>query len=416
MSSPFRKGIKMNKIGVIGGGPAGLMASFFAADHSDVTVWDSNEKTGKKLYITGKGRCNITNDKDISDFFPEILSNKEFLYSAFYTFTNEDLLNLLNSQGLKTKVERGGRVFPATDKSSDVIKTLERMVLSKGVKIKLQSEIEELSYDSNQERFQVQVRGKKEYMDKIILATGGSTYPITGSNGKGYELAQKFGHKITEISPGLIHLITEEKTKELQGLSLRNIGFICRVNGKKIYEDLGELLFTENGVSGPLILTASSKMKHSRRAEIVIDLKPGLNREQLDQRILRDFQKYSNKDIDNGLGDLLLKALIPVVLDRAKIPRDKKNHQITSDERRNLVETIKSLSFQVKDKGLLRDGIITIGGVDVKDINSSTMESKLQKGLYFAGEILDLDATTGGFNLQIAWSTGALAGRNCHEE
>ena len=405
----------MNQVGIIGGGPAGVIAGYFAAEHSQVTIFDSNEKIGKKLYITGKGRCNITNSRDISDFFSEVLSNKEFLYSSFYTFTNDDIIHLFNSYGLKTKEERGGRIFPESDKSSDVIKTLEHMIFSKGVQLRLNTKIEDLFYNEKKDTFTVKTTKESEDFDKIIIATGGCTYPVTGSTGDGYTFAEKLGHQLTEISPGLIHLVTEEDVKDLQGLSLRNIGVSCKVSGKTVYQDIGELVFTKNGFSGPLILTASSFMKSSRKAVISIDLKPGLNRGQLDNRLLRDFEKYSNKDIDNGLEDLLVKSLIPIILERSDIPKDKKIHQITQEERKRLTKNIKSLDFTIKDKGLIRDGIVTIGGVDVKDVNSSTMESKVQKGLYFAGEVLDLDATTGGYNLQIAWSTGALAGRNCYD-
>ena len=429
----------MGNIIVIGAGAAGMMAAIAAAQNGHkVTVLEKNEKAGKKIYITGKGRCNITNACDVEELFNNVVTNKKFLYSAFYGFTNDDVVAMLNDAGLKTKVERGNRVFPVSDRAGDVISALVRIMKRLGVKIEYDTTVTELivshggdedfgngsgagnESDDNKKTGRDIVTGvkcasgKTYPADAVIVATGGISYPTTGSTGDGYEFAQKTGHNVTALSPALVPFnVAEEDVKELQGLALKNSGVTIYDGKKKLYEDFGELLFTHFGVSGPTVLSASSyvaKKIKEHPLKLVIDLKPGLDTEQLDARVLRDFEEFMNKNFNNALDKLLPKSLIPVIIRRSGIDEYKKVHEISREERMRLVNTIKNLEFTLTGLRGYNEAIITQGGVSVKDIDPSAMESKKVSGLYFAGEVLDLDAVTGGFNLQIAWSTGHLAG------
>lgn len=415
----------MSKVIIIGAGAAGMMAAIAAsAAGHDVTILEKNEKAGKKIYITGKGRCNITNACDVEELFNNVVTNKKFLYSAFYGFTNEDVVAMLNDAGLETKVERGNRVFPVSDRAGDVISALVRIMKKNGVKIEYDTTVTELitvqdsETDKNTDKQKItgvkSASGRVYNADSVIVATGGISYPTTGSTGDGYGFAQKTGHNVTELSPALVPFtVAEEDVKELQGLALKNSGVTIYDGKKKLYEDFGELLFTHFGVSGPTVLSASSYVAKKIKAHplrLVIDLKPGLDAEQLDARVLRDFEEFKNKNFNNSLDKLLPKSLIPVVIKRSGIDEYKKVHEISREERMRLVDTIKNLEFTLTGLRGYNEAIITQGGVSVKDVDPSTMESKKVKGLYFAGEVLDLDAVTGGFNLQIAWSTGHLAG------
>lgn len=405
-----------NNIAVIGGGPAGIIAAGFAGSRGKkVKLFDKNNKIGKKLYITGKGRCNITNSAPIEDFFDNVMTNNEFLYSAFYSFTNEDILNLLNSYGLKTKIERGNRVFPMTDKSSDVISTMGKFLMSNNVEIVLNKEVTDIVHESDV--FTLIFRdGSKEKFEKVIIATGGKSYPTTGSTGDGYNFAQKLGHTIVAPKPALVPIEVEETwTKQLQGMTLKNVIFSAYVNNKKIHEEFGEMLFTHFGISGPIVLSMSNIINKYQKQNIKfsIDLKPALSEEKLDNRILRDFDKYNNKTIKNGLKDLLPANLIPVILKLSNIDEDKVINQITKEERLRLVKVFKNIELKFKKFRPIEEAIVTSGGVSTFEINPSTMKSKIVDGLYFAGEVIDVDALTGGFNLQIAYSTGYLAGSNC---
>lgn len=406
----------MSNIAVIGGGPAGIIAAGFAGSRGKkVKLFDKNNKIGKKLYITGKGRCNITNSAPIEDFFDNVMTNNEFLYSAFYSFTNQDILNLLNSYGLKTKVERGNRVFPITDKSSDVISTMRKFLISNSVEIVLNKEVIDIVYESNV--FTLIFRdGSKEKFEKIIIATGGKSYPTTGSTGDGYKFAQKLGHTIVAPKPALVPIEVEETwIKQLQGMTLKNVLLSAYVNNKKIHEEFGEMLFTHFGISGPIVLSMSNIINkyQKRNIKLFIDLKPALSEKKLDDRILRDFDKCNNKTIKNGLKELLPLNLIPVVLKLSDIDEDKVINQITKEERLRLVKVFKNIELKFKKFRPIEEAIVTSGGVSTFEINPSTMESKIVEGLYFAGEVIDVDALTGGFNLQIAYSTGYLAGVNC---
>lgn len=427
----------MSNVIVIGAGAAGMMAAIAAAQNGNqVTVLEKNEKAGKKIYITGKGRCNITNACDVEELFNNVVTNKKFLYSAFYGFSNDDVVAMLKEAGLETKVERGDRVFPVSDRAGDVISALVRIMKRLGVKIEYDTTVTELvishsdEVDGDMESSRTGKTGKKKAhgiiagvkcssgkiykADAVIVATGGVSYPTTGSTGDGYEFARKAGHNVTALSPALVPFnVAEEDIKELQGLALKNSGVTIYDGKKKLYEDFGELLFTHFGVSGPTVLSASSyvaKKIKEHPLKLVIDLKPGLDMEQLDVRVLRDFDEFTNKNFNNALDKLLPKSLIPVVIRRSGIDEYKKVHEISREERQRLVNTIKDLEFTLTGLRGYNEAIITQGGVSVKEIDPSTMESKLVKGLYFAGEVLDLDAVTGGFNLQIAWSTGHLAG------
>lgn len=409
----------MSKIVVIGGGAAGMAAAIGAAQsgHS-VDLYEKNEKLGKKIYITGKGRCNVTNGCDTEELFGNMVTNGKFLYSAIYGFTNFDMMDLLEESGCHLKTERGQRVFPVSDKASDVIFALERKMKSLGVSVHLNEPVRELVLDDGVcKGIVLEKSGKKVTADAVIVATGGLSYPTTGSDGDGYKFAKAAGHTVTSLSPALVPFIcAEDDVRSLQGLSLRNIE-VTVYNGKKVlWKEFGEMLFTHFGVSGPVVLSASSyAAKVIKKTPLVmdIDLKPALSREQLDARILRDFDEAKNKQFKNALNHLYPAKLIPVMIERSGIDPEKQVNEVTAVERERLLSITKA--FRVTLTGLrgFNEAIITQGGVAVKEVNPSTMESKKTPGLYFAGEVLDLDAVTGGFNLQIAWSTGMLAGRSC---
>ena len=427
------------KVVVIGGGPAGMLSAISSAKNgNDVTILEKMNMLGKKLLITGKGRCNITSSIPIEDFIKNIPGNGMFMYSCFNNFNNTDIIKILEEEGVKTKVERGNRVFPVSDKSQDVQKALIRLLTKLNVKIILNAKAEEIMVndkiidDSKKEKVVYGVKvnlEKKEsiiFADKIILATGGKSYPGTGSTGDGYKIAQNLGHSITKIKPSLVPLnVNKEKSleicKKMQGLSLKNvhIHFKDKMNNKIIYEDFGEMLFTHFGVSGPIILSGTAHLLRYKNIEnlmnnedivLSIDLKPALSEEKLNDRILRDFNKEKNKAFKNSLEDLLPKKMIPVITFLSKINPDKKVNEITKKERLNLIEVMKKLEIVIQGFRPIEEAIITSGGINIKEINPKTMESKIIKGLYFAGEIIDVDAYTGGFNLQIAYSTGYTAG------
>lgn len=406
----------MRHIAVIGGGPAGMMAAAEAAERGfAVTLLEKNEKLGKKLFITGKGRCNITNAAEIEDFFKNIPRNPKFLYSALYGFTNEDVMAMVKKQGVALKTERGGRVFPVSDKSSDILRAFSARVREAGVKVLLNTEVKSVSLDPSGDGFLISYHGTTHRFDGLVLATGGASYPATGSTGDGYRFAKALGHTVTDIVPALIPLETEEEwPKSLQGLSLKNVTLKAfNAKGRVVYEELGEMLFTHFGVSGPLVLSASSFIGASPAGtRLTIDLKPGLTADELDRRILRDFDANIRKQFINALDALLPQKLIPVIVALSGIAPETPVHQVTREERQQLVMLLKSLPVTVKKALPVEQAIITRGGVSVKEINPSTMESKLVKNLFFAGELIDVDACTGGYNLQIACSTGALAGRS----
>ena len=419
------KGIYMSKVLIIGGGAAGMMAAAFAAKNGNrVEVFEKNEKLGKKLFITGKGRCNITNAADLEDFFPAVTSNPKFLYSAFYSFTNEQVISFFEELGVKTKVERGGRVFPVSDHSSDVIQALKSEMERLGVKINLNAEVKELITEKSSTGETVNgirlVSGKKISGDAVIVATGGISYPSTGSTGDGYRFARRCGHKVSELSPSLVPMeVKEWYAGELMGLSLRNIEIRITDGKKKLYQEFGEMLFTHYGVTGPVILSASSVVgKKLKDTELTlhIDLKPALTEEQLDKRVLREFETNHNRQFKNAVDSLFPSKLRPVIVELSGIPEEKKVHEITKEERLRFVRLIKDFTMTLTGLRGYNEAIITKGGVSVKEIDPGTMESKLIKRLYFAGEVLDLDAVTGGYNLQIAWSTGYLAGMNAGVE
>lgn len=406
----------MSKIIVIGGGAAGMMAAIqSAACGHNVLLLEQNEKLGKKIYITGKGRCNLTNACDTEDLFKSVLHNGKFLYSAFYSFSNAQVIDFFESHGLATKTERGERVFPASDHASDVIRTLQKVMEDRGVKLRLCTRVQELLVEPENRIAGVRLSdGEILKADAVIAATGGCSYPSTGSTGDGYQFARSCGHQVTELRPALVPFETGESwVTELQGLSLRNVRVRIRKEKKIFYEEFGEMLFTHYGVSGPLILSASSLVTDCMEQlplSMEIDLKPALTPEQLDRRILRDFEENRNRQFKNGIQKLFPGKLLPVMVALSGIHPDKKINEITREERRNFAALIKSLPMTLTGLRDFKEAIITRGGVSVKEINPSTMESRLVQGLYFAGEVLDLDALTGGFNLQIAWSTGYLAG------
>lgn len=406
------------KIIVIGGGPAGMMAAATAAKRGNkVLLIEKNKMLGKKMLITGKGRCNITSAcEDVETLIANVPTNSSFLYSAFYTFTNYDTIELFNSLGVETKVERGERVFPVSDKSIDVVSAMERYIKQCGVQI-VNDSAEEIIERGGKIQGVRLLKGGIMTCDSVILATGGLSYQRTGSTGDGYWWAEDLGHTIIEPKPSLVPLTVEEEwTSELMGLSLKNIEInVLNAKGKKIYTDFGEMMFAHFGISGPVILSASAHLRNmdNEKYTIVVDLKPALNEKQLDERIQRDFQKYINKNFRNCLKDLLPGRLIDVIVKLSGISPLKKVNSITRDERMRLVKLLKGLKLTVKDFCPIEQAIITSGGVCVKEIDPSTMQSKIVEGLYFAGEIIDVDAYTGGFNLQIAFSTGYLAGMSC---
>jgi predicted Rossmann fold flavoprotein len=406
------------KVIIIGAGAAGLMAAGKAAERGlDVLLLEKNDRVGKKLLISGKGRCNITNNTDMEGLINNIPGNGNFLYSSFYTFSNTDLLELLHAEGLETKVERGGRVFPVSDSAKEVVTVLQRFAAERGAKTRLNSAVDRIE---TRDGVVTGVRLKDGTVlecDSVILATGGASYPGTGSTGDGYEMARRLGHQVTELKPSLIPLVVAEKwVTELQGLSLKNISItISDRKGRKIYTDFGEMLFTHFGVSGPVILSGSRHiLKYGYKDVLLtIDLKPALDEETLDARLQRDFEKFSRKQFKNSLDELLPQKLIPVMIMLSRIPEDKPVNQITKEERRSLVRLLKAFPLEITGSRPIAEAIVTAGGVRTDEINPSTMESKKIKGLYFAGEVIDVDAYTGGFNLTIAFSTGCMAGLHC---
>lgn len=409
----------MSKVLIIGGGAAGMMAGVFAArNHHEVHILEKNEKLGKKVFITGKGRCNVANACDTEELFPAVMSNPKFLYSGFYSFGPQDVMNFFEEAGVPLKVERGNRVFPQSDHSSDIIRALERELKKAGAKVHLHTTVKEIVKKPEAEKVTGVILEDDTFMegDAVIVATGGFSYQSTGSTGDGYRFASELGLKVTDISPSLVPLKTKEDyIPKLQGLSLKNTGLTIK-NGKKVlYEDYGEMMFTHFGVTGPMILSASAhigaKLAKAENGELCayLDLKPALTKEQLDARILREFEAGQNKQFKNVIGVLFPSSLTPVMLELGGIPAEKKIHDISREERQHFVDLVKAFPFTITGMGEFKEAIITKGGVSVKEINPGTMESKKISGLYFAGEVLDLDAVTGGYNLQIAWSTAYLA-------
>ncbi len=399
---------------VIGGGASGMACAYFGAKNGDeVVLIEKNEKLGKKLFITGKGRCNVTNDCTEKEFLENVVTNPKFLFGAIYAFNSQKTIELLEKNGLKLKTERGRRVFPSSDKSSDVIKTLTKICMESGVTIRLNEIVTDILMENG--KIKSVITDKNEYLcDKVVICTGGKSYSSTGSTGDGYRFAKKLGHTISELKPALCPLyLTENWVKEVQGLSLKNVGFSVFIKEKKIFQQQGELLFTHFGISGPLVLSASSFLNKYDKKDIALflDLKPALSEEQLSDRILRDFLKYKNRDLQNSLNDLLPKSLIKPIISLSGIVPDKKNSIITKEERKRLVNALKNIKFTIQKQASIEEAIITSGGVSVKEINPKTMESKIIKGLYFAGEVIDVDALTGGYNLQIAFATGYVAGK-----
>ena len=407
------------KIAVIGGGPAGIMAAAAAASYgAEAIIIEQNSYLGKKMGITGKGRCNITNACDIRDFIANIPVNGKFMHSAFYAFSNEDMIDLLNRFGVETKIERGNRVFPVSDKAKTVVDALKAYAKSCGARA---TQDKVLSVKKTDTGFLLNLEKKGNHAcDKVVIATGGASYTATGSTGDGYRFARDLGHTIVSPTPSLVPLTTKSDTaKKLMGLSLKNIELAVKdANGKKCYTDFGEMLFTHFGVSGPVILSASSHLRDfgKNKYTLSIDLKPALDAEALDKRILRDFSTELNRDFVNSLDELLPKKMIPVIIELSGIPERKKVRDITKAERQKLVELLKNFTLEITGTRPINEAIITSGGVSVKEINPKTMESKIVPGLYFAGEVIDVDAYTGGFNLQIAYSTGHLAGESAGKE
>ena len=410
----------MGKVIVVGAGAAGLMAAGKAGENGhQVHLYEKNDRLGKKILITGKGRCNVTNYSDIDNFLNNIPGNPYFLYSAFYGLDSYGTIDFFNKLGLETKVERGNRVFPVSDKAADVVSALERYIRKNKVKLHLNSPVNGIEVKDGL-AVGIKTAGGVVEADAVIVCTGGLSYPGTGSTGDGYKFAKDCGHKVTKLYPSLVPLRTKENwCIEVMGLSLKNIAIsIKNSKGKELYKDFGEMLFTHFGVSGPVILSASRHLlgKFDEGLKLYIDLKPALDEKTLDSRILRDFEKYINKDFSNALGDLLPQKLIPVVIRLSGIDNGKKVHDITKEERKRLVSVIKGLELNITGTTGYNEAVITSGGIDVDEINPSTMESKLIKNLYFAGEVLDCDAYTGGYNLQIAFSTGFTAGNNVLSE
>lgn len=409
---------------VVGGGAAGMISAIAAAEAgAQVTLLEQNEKLGKKLFITGKGRCNVTNAGDMEQQLHHVMSNEKFLYSALYSFDNRAMMELLEAEGCPLKVERGERVFPVSDHSSDIIGALTRVLKRLQVEIRLHTRVKNLWWEGAADRSRIRgvvLRdGKKLEADRVILATGGLSYPSTGSTGDGYLFAKATGHGMIECKPSLVPFrIREDWCRELMGVSLRNVTLRLYDREKEIYQGFGELLFTHFGVSGPLVLSASSYYVSRCRGEakLLLDLKPALDEQQLDKRLLRDFEESRNKQFKNALGQLFPAKLIPVMVRLSGIRPDKPVNEITREERRAFVSLIKALPMTVTGVRGYEEAVITKGGVSVRDVNPSTMESKKVQGLYFAGELLDLDALTGGYNLQIAWSTGHLAGESAAKQ
>lgn len=406
----------MTKIGVIGAGPAGIVAAGTAAlnKSNEVYLLEKNDRIGKKLFITGKGRCNITNALPIDEFFDYVTGSPYFMYSSFYTFNNEDILNLLHGYGLKTKVERGGRVFPESNKSSDVIKAFNKYLNDRKVNIKLNTEVENIVYDGKS--FSVYTDNGNYEFDKLLLSTGGVSYKATGSTGDGHNFAKRFGHTVTDLRPSLVPIkLKNTWLKETQGLSLKNVKLSSyKENGKKIHEEFGEMLFSHFGITGPIVLSMSNYIRDYDvdKVNLELDFKPALDEETLDRRIIRDFEKYSNKQFKNSLFDLLPRKIIPIIIKNTGIDEELEVHQITKEQRQILLDNIKRFKLDFDGFRDINEAIVTSGGINVDEVDPSTMESKIIPNLYFAGELLDVDALTGGFNLQVAYSTGFVAGNN----
>lgn len=405
----------MAKVIVVGAGPAGMMAAIKAAEQNEVILLDGNNKLGKKMFITGKGRCNVTNSKDISDFFDYIYGNAEFLYSSLYQYTNIDVIEFFKNNGVELKVERGGRMFPKSDKSSDVIAGMKRALKSANVKILLESKVIDAKSENNKITYLTLQDGRKIKGDYFIFCTGGVSYPLTGSDGVGHKIVRKLGHSITKLKPSLVPIeLKEYFIEDLAGLNLKNIELTLKSNNSKkyLYKDFGEILFMKYGISGPLSLKASRFIKDEELEYIIeLDLKPALTDKELDARIQKDFKKYINNSFKDSLNELLPQKLIPIIIKNSKIDEDKKVNSITKEERKNLVNLLKCFKLHVLGLRPLSEAIVTAGGVSTKEIDPSTMKSKLISNLSFAGELIDVDAFTGGYNIQIALSTGYLAGK-----
>lgn len=409
--------IDLKKVIVIGGGAAGMLAASTAASMGhDVTLLEKNDRLGRKLLITGKGRCNITNDCDIEELIENVPTNSKFLYSAFYTFTNDQVIDMFNSLGVKTKTERGKRVFPESDKAKDVVVALEKQMRQNKVEVISNAKVEKIQQRNGKVESVILSDKKIIKCDSVIVATGGVSYPRTGSTGDGYKFAKSLGHTIVKPTPSLIGLETIQDVYSLNKLSLRNVSIkVIDKKGKNIYEDFGEMEFSDVGIEGPIIRSASCRMKsfENETYKVLLDLKPALTEETLDKRIQKDFKKYTNKKFENSLDDLLPKKLIPYIINLSEIDKDTVVHQISREQRKHLVNLLKNIEFNIKKYKSIDEAIVTSGGIKTNEINSSTMESKLIEGLFFAGEVIDVDAYTGGFNLQIAFSTGYLAGISC---
>lgn len=413
------------KVVVIGGGAAGMLAAITSAkEDNDVIILEKTSSLGNKLKITGKGRCNITFAGNEEDFKKNIVSNYKFMYSSFSSFSNEDVIKYFNSIGIKTKIERGGRVFPENDRAEDVVLALEKEIKKYNIKVMYNAKVTKLIVENSNIKAVKLENGEIIKLDKCIITTGGKSYSSTGSTGDGYKLLKDVGHSITEIFPALVPLKSDDIIcKRLQGLSLKNVSvkFVDKTTKKEIYSDFGEMMFSHFGLTGPVILSGSSRLNKvkniteklkNKDIEVIIDLKPALDVNMLDKRIIRDFEKYSNKEFKNSLDDLLLQKMIPVAIEKSGIKEDIRVHQITKEQREKLVNIIKNLKLDITGFMPIDMAIVTSGGVNVKEVNPKTMESKIVKGLYIAGELLDLDAYTGGYNLQIAFSTGYVAGKN----
>jgi len=406
----------MRKAAVIGGGAAGMMTAVLAAgEKTEIHLYEKNEKLGKKLFITGKGRCNVTNDCPTEEFFTNVVTNPKFLYSSAYSFDSAQVQEFFEAAGVRLKVERGNRVFPESDHSSDIIRALETELKRKNVQVHKNTKVKELLFEGDRVKGIRLENGKELFYDDVVVATGGMSYQTTGSDGDGYRFAEEAGLAVTPLRPALVPLETEEAyIRELQGLSLKNVTMTIKNGKKTLFDGFGEMLFTHFGVSGPMILSASSHMRQMERGryKIVIDLKPALSEQQLDARVLRDFSENNNRNFINALNFLLPKKLVPVIVSLSGIPMDTKVNSVTREQRAKLVYLLKHFTVTVTDFRPIEEAVVTSGGVKISEIDPKTMQSKLIDGLYFAGEVIDVDAYTGGFNLQIAFSTGHLAGES----
>ena len=401
---------------VIGGGAAGMLSAISARNKGyKVILLEKNEKLGKKIYITGKGRCNLTNNSSVNDFMQNVVVNNKFLFSALNNLSPLETISLFENLGLKLKTERGNRVFPESDKSSSVIKCLENYLFKLGVDVRLNTEVKIVS-KVNENSFEIYTNNETFFCNKVIIATGGVSYPLTGSTGDGYDFAKRFGHSVVTPKPSLVGIeLKGDSFKQIQGLSLKNVRLSIYNEQKCLFQDFGEMLFTHFGVSGPIVLSSSCLINKFNvdNFDLIIDLKPALTEEVLDQRLVRETSIYHNKTISNMLRELLPKSLIEIVLSQANVSQTKSCSNMSKEERFKILQTLKSLKFKIKKLRPIEEAIITSGGINVKEINPKTMESKLVSGLYFAGEVIDVDAFTGGYNLQIAFSTGYLAGQSC---